>query len=155
MRGKPVKMNSRSRRAVLACLLASTLAACDRGTSATGRPDGPKWQLDYVGDLSGHIEGKSLVIVRTGPPTHLNFAVKTIGNNPGLTATLSVREDKPSGFLTRVTLEDGTKCSPFNHSDVDVLDTNKETFHATVKGKMKCGEAEDQVIDFEAVIQER
>jgi hypothetical protein len=38
---------------------------------------------------------------------------------------------------------------------VNVLDTSKETFHATVKGQMKCGEAEDQIIDFEAVIQER
>ena len=146
---------SKSRLAVPAILLAFTFAACDRGTSGSVNPDGPKWQLDYSGDLSGHIEGKSLVIVRAGTPTHLNFAVKTIGNNPGLTATLSVREDKPSGFLTRVTLEDGTKCTPVDRSDVKVIDTSKETFHATVKGKLKCGETEDQIIDFEAVIRER
>jgi hypothetical protein len=148
-------MDSRSRRAALAILLAFTLAACDRGTSGSSNPDGPKWQLDYLGDLSGHVEGKSLMIVRTGPPEHLNFAVRTIGNNPGLTATLSVHDGKPFGFLTRLTLEDGTKCAPVNRSDVEVLDTSKETFHATVKGQMKCGEAEDRIIDFDAVIQER
>lgn len=147
--------NSKSRLVVLAWLLAFTLAACDRGAAGNSNPDGPKWQLVYSGDLSGHIEGKSLVIVGTGTPEHLNFAVKTIRNNPGLTATLSVHEGKPSGFLTRVTLEDGTKCTPVNRSDVKVLDTNKETFHATIEGQMKCGEAEDQIIDFEAVIQER
>ena len=148
-------MDSRSWLAVLACSLAFTVAACDRETSGSSKPGGPKWQLDYSGDLSGHIEGKSLVIVRAGPPEHLNFAVRTIGNNPGLTATLSVHENKPFGFLSRVTLEDGTRCAPVNRSDVNVLDTSKETFHATVKGQMKCGEGEDQIIDFEAVIRER
>jgi hypothetical protein len=148
-------MHSKSGLGVLVLLLSLTLGACDRGTSARSNPDRPKWQVDYSGDLSGHIEGKSLVIVRTGPPTHLNFAVRTISKNPGLTATLSVREDKASGFLTRVTLEDGTKCTPIERSDVNVFDASKEAFHAAVNGKMKCGEAEDQIIDFKAVIQER
>lgn len=153
-----MKKDSRYRLAVLVWLSIFTLAACDGETSESSNrsnPDKPKWQLDYSGDLSGHIEGKSLVIVRTGPPANLMFAVKTIGNNPGLTATLSVREDKPSGFLSRVTLEDGTKCTLVDSSDVNILDTSKETFHATVKGKLKCGETEDQIIDFEAVIQDR
>ncbi|NGP54447.1 hypothetical protein [Thioalkalivibrio sp. XN8] len=148
-------MHSRSGPAGLALLLAFTLAACDREASGSSNPDGPKWRLNYSGDLSGHIEGKSVVIVRTGPSEHLNFAVRTIGNNPGLTATLSVHEGKPSGFLTWVTLEDGTRCAPFKRSDVSILDTSKETFHATVNGQMKCGQAEDQIIDFQAVIQER
>jgi hypothetical protein len=150
-----MNMKSRSWLVTLAWLLALTLAGCDGKASGSSNPDGPKWQIDYSGDLSGRIEGKSLVIVRTGPPKHLNFAVKTIGNNPGLTATLSVHEDKPFGFLSRVTLENGTKCTPVDRSDVNVLDTSKETFHATINGKLKCGEAEDQIIDFEAVIQER
>lgn len=139
----------------LVLLLTFTLAACERETSGSSNPDNPEWQLDYSGDLSGHIEGKSVVIVRTGTPARLNFAVKTIGNDPGLTATLSVRDGNASGFLTGVTLDDGTRCAPFNRSDVNVLDANKESFHATVTGQMKCGEAEDQIIDFELVIQER
>jgi hypothetical protein len=147
-------MSPRSCLAVLTSLFALTLAGCDGGSSGKRRPDEPNWQIDYFGDLSGHIEGKSLVIVRTGTSKHLNFAVRTIGNKPGLTATLSVHEDKPFGFLSQVTLENGTKCTPADRSDVNVLDTSKETFHATVKGKMKCGEAEDQIIDFEAVIRE-
>lgn len=136
-------------------LLAFTLAACDRETLGSSNPNGTKWRLSYSGDLSGHIEGKSLVIVKTGPSNHLNFAVRTIGNNPGLTATLSVHDSRPSGFVSRMTLEDGTRCAPFKRSDVSVFDTSKETFHATVNGQMKCGQAEDQFIDFEAVIQER
>ncbi len=148
-------MDTRSWLAVSACLFAVTLAACDGGTSGKSNPDRPKWQVDYTGDLAGHIEGKSLVIVSTGLPEHRNFAVKTVGNNPGLTAMLSVHEDKPYGFLSRVTLENGTKCTPVDDSEVNILDASKETYHATVIGKMKCGEAEDQIIDFAAVIQER
>ncbi|MDZ7670337.1 MAG: hypothetical protein U5Q16_13315 [Gammaproteobacteria bacterium] len=53
-----------------------------------------------------------------------------------------------------MTLEDGTKCAPVDRSDVNILDTSKETFHAIVEGRMKCGAAEDQIIDFEAVIKE-
>jgi hypothetical protein len=68
-------MNSKSRLVALAILLALTLAACDRGTSGSSKPDRPKWQLAYSGDLSGHIEGKALVIVRTGPSEHLNVAL--------------------------------------------------------------------------------
>lgn len=93
--------------------------------------------------------------MRIGTPSHLNFTVRTLNNNPGLTATLSVREDKPSGFLTGITLEDGTACKPIESSEVKVLDTSQDTIHATVKGRMKCGEAEDQIIDFDAVIQQR
>jgi hypothetical protein len=148
-------MDSRSWLAVLIWLSALALAGCDgKASTRSTDPDEPKWQIDYSGDLSGHIEGKSLVIVRTGPPEHLNFAVKTIGNNPGLTATLSVNENKSSGFLTRVTLEDGNACTGAERSDVNVLDTSKESFHATIKGVMKCGEAKDQIIEFEAIIQE-
>ena len=82
-------MDSRSGLAVLALLLSVTLPACDRETSESLNPDRPKWQIDYSGDLSGHIEGKSLVIVRTGPSEHLNFAVRTIGN-------ISIRARRPS-----------------------------------------------------------
>jgi len=146
--------DSRSWLAVLIWLSALALAGCDGEASKSTDSDQPKWQIDYSGDLSGHIEGKSLVIVRTGPPEHLNFAVKTIGNNPGLTATLSVHDNKPSGFLTRVRLEDGTVCSAAERSDVNVLDTSKESFHATIQGVMKCGEAKEQIIEFEAIIQE-
>ncbi|MFW6052111.1 MAG: hypothetical protein ACODAU_13115 [Myxococcota bacterium] len=166
---------STTRGAVVAALLAFALGGCDEeasegtvsgeaeelaGSDDSDAPskgddsDAPKWQVDYSGDLSGHIEGKSLVIVKTGPPKHVTYAVKTVGNNPGLTATLSVHEGEPSGFLTRVTLEDGTECSPKDRSDVKILDPDKETFHATIEGNLKCGEAEDRVLDFEAVIQE-
>lgn len=157
-------MKSRSLLALLVWPMAFMPAGCGVGHSGDGDAgttsgrdgrDEPKWQIDYSGDLSGQIQGKSLVIVRTGLPAHLNFAVKSIGKNPGLTATLSFREGTASGFLTRMTLEDGTRCTPFNRSDVNIHDTSKENFHATVNGQMKCGEAEDQVIDFEAVIQER
>lgn len=148
-------MNSRFLLALLVGPMAFALAGCDGKSSGNRNSDEPKWQIDYSGDLSGHIEGKSLVIVRTGPPQHLNFAVRSIGNNPGVTATLAAHEDKASGFLTRVTLENGTRCSPIDRSDVRILDTSKETFHAIVEGKMKCGEAEDQIIDFTATIKDR
>jgi hypothetical protein len=156
--------SSKSSRAGLAWLLVLTLAGCDEGASKGDAPDGPskrgdrdapKWKVDYSGDLSGHIEGKSLVIVKTGPAAHTNFAVKTMGKKPGLTATLSIHDDQPSGFLTQVTLEDGTKCKPTGHSNVKILDADKKTFHATIDGKLKCGEAEDQILDFEAVLEER
>jgi hypothetical protein len=149
-----MSMHSKSSRTGLVWVLALTLAGCDGDASKSGDTDEPGWKLDYSGDLSGQIKGKSLVIVRTGPPEHLNFAVKTLGKKPGLTATLSVHNDEPSGFLTQVTLEDGTKCTPTDGSDVKILDTSKESFHATVKGKLKCGEAEDQILDFEAVMQQ-
>lgn len=152
--GWGMNVHSRYLLTLLVWPIALISAGCDGTSSGNRSSDEPKWQVDYSGDLSGRIDGKSLVIIRTGPPQHLNFAVRTIRNNPGLTATLSVHEDKASGFLSRVTLENGTKCTPVERSDVKILDTSKETFHAIVEGRMKCGAAEDQIIDFEAVIKE-
>lgn len=150
-----MNMGSSSRLSMLAFFLMFALAACEQGRSSDASLDAPEWWLDYDGDLSGRIEGKSIVVVRTGPPAHLNIAVRTIGKNPGLTASLSVHDGKAHGHLLGVTLYDGTRCAPVNRSNVKILDTEKETFHASIEGQMKCGEAEDRIIDFEAVIRKQ
>lgn len=150
-----MNMGSSSGLFMLAFFLMFALAACEQGRSSDANLDAPEWWLDYDGDLSGRIEGKSIVVVRGGPPAHLNIAVRTIGKNPGLTASLSVHDGKAHGHLMGVTLGDGTRCKPVNRSDVEIIDTEKETFHATIEGQMKCGEAEDRIIDFEAVIRKR
>lgn len=157
-------MKAGSLRYFLLWPFALSLAACDGGSSgnsdsvrssANDDRDAPTWQIDYSGDLSGRIEGNSLLVLKIGTSEHQNFTVRTISNNPGLSATLGLINDTPTGFLNRVTLEDGTVCTPSDESDVTILDSSKETFHATVKGQLRCGEAKDQFIDFEAVIQDR
>jgi hypothetical protein len=120
---------------------------------------GPKWKVEYSGDLTGSIEGGMLT-------SHSNPTAATIaiggGMNKDMTGSakgrLQVRflpgKDDAGFAWVDLTLGDGTKCRHDfrNLPGGRVLNADNEKFKAEASGELLCGDAKDKRISFEATI---
>jgi len=119
---------------------------------------GPKWKVEYSGDLTGAIEGG--ILTSNASPTS-TIAIGA-GMNKDMTGSakggLQVRlfPGKHDGQFASVslTLGDGTKCQQDvrNLPRSKVLHADNEKFKAEVWGELLCGDAKDKRISFEAVL---
>lgn len=123
---------------------------------------GPKWKVDYKGDLSGHVEGGVLTAMGVSSSISAVGAAMTKdskGKAPeGLSVTiLNANTDTPNPVVT-LKLADGTKCTNDNKKGfpkIKLIDKERKTFHAELEGALVCGEQKDKSITFSAVLKKK
>jgi len=120
--------------------------------------NGPKWKVEYSGDLTGSIEGGILVSHSNPTGTIVNGKGMnkdmTGGAKGGLQVKFHPGKDDVNFALVSLTLGDGMKCQ----SDVRnlpkgrVFNADNEEFKAEISGELLCGDAKDKRISFEAAL---
>jgi len=165
------------KRIALLVLVLAITAACDSESPgpptkkeiadevATGVEDelakkGPKWKVDYRGDLSGHAEGGILVAMGAASSISAKGSGATKKDGAQFREALSLtilnaNGDEPSPVVT-LKLGDGTKCTNDNKKgfpELKLIDKEGKTFHAELEGSLVCGEKKDKSISFTAVMQ--
>lgn len=146
-------------------LIVPTLVACGSegdsgGSSSVGGEDGPKWRVEYSGDLNGEVSGDIMSVAGIATNTMLAGAAmnedSTGAANESLRVTITRYGDEPQASVT-LNLADDTKCLDVTNLDpkpsrVDVSDSESKTFRAEISGTLYCGPGKDKRIDFTAYI---
>ena len=119
---------------------------------------GPKWKVEYSGDLTGSIEG-GILTFHSDPTSTIAIGR---GMNKDMTGgakgSLQVKflpgKDDVNFALVSLTLGDGTKCQidVRNMPTGTVHNVDDEEFEAEASGELLCGDAKDERISFEAAL---
>jgi nitrous oxide reductase accessory protein NosL len=118
--------------------------------------NGPKWKVEYSGDLNGSVAGGILTHtpVSTGSMTSvLGKAMKSDLSGSALqTITVNLMASATDERFANVelTLADGTKCKSAvsNLSSGRVTNPDPKAFSAVVTGELLCGDARDKRIQY-------
>jgi len=119
---------------------------------------GPKWKVEYSGDLTGSIEGGILTSHSNPTGTIAMGAGMNNDMTGGAQSSLQVKffpgEDDVNFALVSLTLDDGTKCQGDvrNMPRGRILNAIDEEFKAEVSGELVCGDAKDKGISFDAAL---
>lgn len=173
----------------LSLLAMLALAACDSGAAPDGKADpttetpaekvikkdvdqgvkdelakrGPKWKVEYSGDLTGAIEGGIMTAgkVASSMPrmTVVGAGMKKDNSGQG-TESFGATISGPAGkeyAMVKLTLADGTRCSVSPDtakmpSELKLIEPDPRKLRAVLKGSLACGEQKDKVITYMATL---
>lgn len=118
---------------------------------------GPKWTFDYAGDLQGSVQGGILAAAKLANTTTVTGAAMTADHSRANQAFMA-RITDGTHAQANLTLADGTRCTDvyrgMTGSTAELLDADSKSFHATLQGTMKCGDAKDRTITYTAVLKQ-
>jgi hypothetical protein len=121
---------------------------------------GPKWKVDYSGDLTGSVEGGILTATSAGTGSMTSALGKAMksdlrGSAPqALQVNFMASQTEERFANVNLTLADGTKCK----SDIkklsrgEVTNPDPKAFTAEVPGELLCGDAKDKRISYSATL---
>ncbi len=121
---------------------------------------GPKWKVEYSGDLSGNLEGSILTAMSVSTTTSVvgkGMAKDMKGAAAGaFQATFMTGNDDNNRMVnTNLTLGDGTKCQEEPKSGLSkgkLIDKESKTFKAEVSGTLVCGPDKAKKITYKATL---
>lgn len=120
---------------------------------------GPKWRVEYDGDISGAVEGGILsVITMQGNRTLAGAAMtEDMKGKAPQSFRVSIHDIPKEGFkplMASLKLPDGTKCTDTTGKDTkaEIMNGEKKKLEAKLTGTMRCGD--DKKITYTAFIDE-
>ncbi|MEZ4459000.1 MAG: hypothetical protein R3E66_04590 [bacterium] len=124
---------------------------------------GPKWKVDYTGDLTGSVQGN--IMTAMSSPMHTSVlgkgmnASKTGAAKASFQATFMAGDnDQDRPVNANLTLEDGTKCKEdikVGFSKGKLIDKTTETFKAEISGNLVCGDDKSKKIAYKAFLSKK